>query len=158
MLRGERTLVLMKLLDASFKPTFDDRTRKLSDMMQPFVRASIEVPVNSVTAFMTPETGKLAKVTISGDVTKLSFAKDKVEKCLEWRSTNRIASIRGGEVRYEQACARRGLVDNRIEDTEIATLYADGLKAGMMITLVNKFPVVSWTGKVTHTLLGVALK
>ena len=157
-LRGERTYVLMKLLASSFKPKFDDRALKLSDMMQPFVRTFIKVPGNWVTAIMTPNTGKIAKVTTSGDVTMLSFAKDKVEKCLEWRTTDRIASIRDGEVRYEQECGRRGLVDNQIEDTEIATVFASGLKAGMMITMVNKFPVVAWTGKVNHVLLGVSLK
>jgi len=157
-LRGERTYVLMKLLAPSFKPTFDDRALKLADMARPFAGTFIKVPGNWVTAIATPNIGKLSKVTTSGDVTMLSFAKDKVEKCLEWRTTDRIASIRDGEVRYEQECGRRGLVDNQIEDTEVATMFAGGLRAGMMVTLVNKFPVVAWTGKVNHALLGVALK
>jgi hypothetical protein len=158
-LRGARTLAIAKLYAPSFKPKFADRALSLADMQSVFRRQLVQVPGNDIAAIMTPRGGKIATITRDGEVTRLRFAADKVERCLEWRATEKIVSVgANGEVQYEKRCARRGLVQNQEDEIEIATRFAAGLKAGMSVTIVNNFAVVAWSGATWHALLGVALQ
>ena len=158
-LRGARTLALARLYAASFKPKFADRALSMPQLRSAFQDHPITVPVNANTSIATPTGGKLTKVTTRGEVTTLGFATDKVERCLDWRTTSKVQSIASnGEVRYEMVCAKRGPVDSQTSDLEIATTFAAGLEPGMWVTLVNRFPVIAWRNQQPAAVLGVALR
>ena len=157
-LRGERSLVYAKLTAPSFKPKFDDRKLSLSDLRGGFDGA-VMVPVSAQLAIQTPSGGDIAKVTQNGEKTTLTFKGEQVEKCLEWRETNKIDSVRGnGDVRYQQECVRREWVPSQTDNAEISTMFAAGIAPGMTVVTVNNFPVAAWTTKKSRTVLGVALK
>ncbi len=156
--RGPRTLTLKRLLAPTLKPKFADRDLVWEQIPFSFARHEYQAPVNVAAMIATQQIARISKVEAKGDVTVLSFKRDKIEACLSWVDSDKIDSIDGnGKVVYQRQCARRGMVENSMEPLEVATVFAAGLKPGQAVDILSKFPLVSWTGKKWHAVMGVAL-
>lgn len=157
---GPRSLALAKVLDPSFKPKFADRTINFRMMRDVWLRERIEVDgINKVTAIATPAQATVATAKRAGDAVQLKFRSDTVDVCLQWRDTKRVKSIGpSGDVHYDKTCVRRGRVANQENETEIAARFAGGIKPGVNVVLVYKFPAVVRKGRKLVAVLGVPLK
>ena len=159
---GWRTLALAKAVDPKFKPKFAERGLNWGEfgMLSPWRRSSYKLPgLNDTAKIMTPAQGVIAKVKKEGDITKLSFKGDKVDACLHWKETRKVQSIAAnGDPIYERVCTKRGKVDNKEHDTEVATKFAAGLAPGVSVLIVNKYPVTAWKGKKFVAVFGVPKK
>ena len=154
---GPRSLTLAKAMDPNFKPKFAQRSLSIDSMRGKYEREQIRFEgINGVVAIQTPTHGTIAKVKQEGDVTKISFKGDKVERCLQWKETNKVTGIgAGGRPTYDKVCLKRGDVDNQEGDEEIATKYAAGLKPGLYVVIVHGFPVAAWKGEKYIAMFGV---
>lgn len=156
--RGPRTLTLKRLLAPAFKPKFADRALSWDQIRFSLGRYDYTAPVNIAAMIATQQIAQIAKVEPKGDVTLLSFKRDKIEACLSWVDSDKIDRIDdSGKVVYQRQCARRGMVENSMEPLEVSTMFAAGLKPGQAVNILWKFPLVSWTGKKWHAIMGVAL-
>ena len=157
--RGPRTLTLKRLLAPSFKPTFADRDLTWDSIRFSLGRYDYTAPVNIAAMIATQSIAQIAKVEPKGDVTLLSFKRDKIEACLSWVDSNKIDRIdERGTLVYQRQCARRGMVENSMEPLEVSTLFAAGLKPGQAVNILWKFPLMSWTGKKWHAIMGASLQ
>lgn len=159
---GWRTLALAKAWNPKFKPRFADRGLAWNEyqMLSAWRENSFGMPgVNGITAIATPVQGVIAKVKKDGDVTTLSFKKEKVETCLQRKDTRKVLQIApNGDVIYEKVCVKYGKVDSKNDDIEVATKFATGLKPGISVLIVNKYPVTAWQGKKFVAVFGVPKK
>lgn len=155
---GWRTIAVANLLDPALKVKFADRAFNLSSLRSGW-EFGIKLPgINDNAQIENPHQGVVKALKADGDTTVVSFRSDKVEECLEWADTDKIAGInRNGDLRYEKVCKRRGMVASQTEDVEAPTRYLTGVKPGDSFAAVAKFPVVSWKGKKLTSLLGVPL-
>lgn len=155
---GWRTLALGKALDPNLKPKFADRNMPPLDTFQ--WKYGVQPAGTSVVApIVTRNEGVIGKMKKKDDdFTTVSFKGDKVEKCLQWKETNKVTGVTaGGNLQYDHVCLKRGMVDNQVGDTDVPTRYLTGAKAGDTFAEVNKFPVVAWKGKKLTMLFGVKL-
>jgi hypothetical protein len=143
---GPRTTALAKLLDQSLKPKFAERALSIDSMRSSWSREWVKVDgINDISKMMTPAQGTVATAKPDGDVTKITFKGDTVDACLEWKTTNRIQSYgANGDPMYEKVCKKRGQVANQESATEISTKFAAGIKPGVDVLIVYKFPVTTW--------------
>lgn len=156
--RGPRTLALKRLLAPSVKPKFADRAMAWSQIDFSLRRFDYQAPVNVASMIATQKIAKISAVEPKGEVTVLSFKRDKIEACLSWVDSNKIDRIDdSGKLVYVRTCAKRGMVENSMEPLEISTIFAAGLKAGQAVNVLWKFPLVSWTGKKWHAIMGISL-
>jgi hypothetical protein len=157
---GPRSITLAKALDPNFKPKFAERSLNLESMRSTWHRGFIKLEgVNDIAPIMTPVQGVVATAKADGDITKLTFKGDTVDACLQWKTTNRIKShLANGDPVYEQTCVKRGQVANQENDIEVPTKFAAGIKPGVSVLIVYKFPVTAWQGKKFVAVFGVPVK
>jgi hypothetical protein len=157
---GWRSIALAKAMDPDFKPKFAERALSLANMRRSWETTSIKLEgVNEVAPIMTPAQGVVGSIKVDGDVAKISFKGDQVETCLQWKTTGRVQSVgAGGDVQYEKECKKRGMVDNQTTATEISAKFAAGIKPGVSVIIVFKFPVTAWKGKKFVSVFGVPVK
>jgi hypothetical protein len=111
-----------------------------------------------VAGMQSPHEAVIAKLVKSGDETTVKFSSDKVVRCAEWRSTNRVQSIAaGGDVISVKTCVRRATVDNEYSDVVISTAFTSGLGPGVQLTEEFGFPVVGMRRNKFVAALGIKL-
>lgn len=156
---GARSIALAKALDPAFKPSFAQRSLRFDDMAFQW-RYGMTMPgANSITAIMTPGGGVVATLKPESSSTKISFAGNTVEECLEWVETNRIAQVTpNGSISYQKTCKKRGRVANQASAVNAPSKYLGGISPGVSIITVDNFPVVAWKGKKITGVLGIATK
>jgi hypothetical protein len=163
---GWRTLTAAKLIDPAFKPKFTNRDvasmwneyGALRDL-KPQVHRVDGVGDGSFTGMVTPQEGVIGKVQKDDDMLKLSFKGDEVDACLQWVDTRKVQSVGpNGDVTYEKVCKKRGKVANQENDVQVAPKFADGLKPGVSVLLIEGFPVTAWKGKQFVAVFGVTMK
>jgi hypothetical protein len=156
---GARSIALAKALDPAFKPSFAQRSLRFDDMAFQWRYGMTMLGANSITAIMTPGGGVVATLKPEGNSTKISFAGNSVEECLEWVETNRIAQVTpNGTISYQKTCKKRGRVANQASAVNAPSKYLGGISPGVSIITVDNFPVVAWKGKKITGVLGVAVK
>ena len=156
---GWRTLALAKALDQSFNPKFAERSLKLDEMRSSWRRDRVTLEgINENAHIMTASEGTVATIKPDGDTAKITFKKDTVDACLEWRDTTKIAQISpNGSITYEKVCKRRGKRINETTATEVGTKFAGGITPGANVIVVSKFPVAVTKGAKLVAVLGVPL-
>lgn len=156
---GWRTLALSKYLDPELKVKFADRSLSPNNWTFEWKYGVKMTGINDIAAIQTPQMGAIAAIKTKGDSTSISFKGATVDGCLQWADTNKVQSVNNGNVQYERVCKKRGQVQNDLgTEDNIPTKYVSkGTHVGDSITIINKFPVVSWKGKKVTALLGVAL-
>ena len=154
---GWRTLALAKVLDPELKIKFADRSLSVDKWTFQWKYGVKMQGINDITAIQTPSMGEIATLKPKDDATAITFKGSQVEECLEWKDTNKVKSVDNGNVSYEKVCKKRGMVADQTTAVEVPTKYLKGTKVGDKITIIHKFPVVSWKGKKLTALLGVPL-
>lgn len=155
---GWRTIALSKMLDDKLKPKFADRNIPPLDLFQ-WKYGVMPAGASVVAPIMTRAEGVIGKIAKKDDdFTTVSFKGEKVEKCLQWKETNKVTGVTaGGNLQYDHQCLKRGKVDSQTEPRDVPTKYMDGVKVGDTFADVNHFPVVAWKGKKLTMLFGVKL-
>jgi hypothetical protein len=86
--------------------------------------------------------GAVAKVKKNGAKTHVEFVKklEKVKVCTDWKYTSQVEQITTtGAVIYHSDCTKYGMttIDHASAPTDVDTKYADGLKAGTTVSIVE---------------------
>jgi hypothetical protein len=93
--------------------------------------------------------GTISAVKPQGDKVRIEFAAklEKQEQCLQSKYTNRIVQIRGdGSLVYQLNCLKWGVVthDRRSGPQTVKARYAQGLKPGMGVYIVEDAVIAAW--------------
>ncbi len=94
--------------------------------------------------------GEIAKVTASGDTTKIEFArvKTKQQDCVRGHRTNRVTRITSdGSLEYEYICQawKTVVIDEPpFAPQTVSSRYATGLKKKMFVTVIENVVVVAY--------------
>jgi hypothetical protein len=156
---GARSLALTKIFDPAFKPAFADRSLSLDTMRTQWKYGVQMAGVMDRAAIMTPGGAVVSSMKADGNVTKVSFKGGTVDKCLQWKDTNRIAQVTpNGTISYEKVCQKRGQVPTEASPVNVPTRYAAGIAVGTDIVTVLDFPVVVRKGGKLVAVLGVTTK
>jgi hypothetical protein len=130
-------------------------------MLKPYAGDLKLVGPNWVLTIQTPHEGVIAKVTpAADDEAEVSFKGDQVEACLQWVTTNRVASVSpNGDVHYDKECKKRGMIDNQESAEKVSAKLTSGLRPGLNVSIIGKVPVVVWDTKAAKltALFGVPL-
>jgi hypothetical protein len=156
---GWRSLALAKALDPGFTPKFAERSLRLDDMRTSWRRDRVILEgINENAHIMTASEGTVATIKPDGDAAKITFKKDTVNACLEWKETTKISQISpNGTITYEKTCKRRGKRVNETTATEVGTKFARGITPGANVVVVSRFPVAVTKGAKLVAVLGVPL-
>ena len=159
---GPRTTTIARLLDAKFAmPKFQDRSRSVR--LDGLRRGAMIHPAkaDAVKAIMTMSSGVIGKVTVEGDVAKVTFKGEKIKACLQWKDTNKVQSYASnGDPNYERKCAKMGMVEEDLGTVEVHKAFVGGMAPGRTTALINRFPVYVYDTKkfVINAMFGIPTK
>lgn len=159
--RGPRTEMIAAWMRAAGEITFDSRDLDMPSLLR-------QAPsLRYVESYLpNPSRGVISAIEPEGDAVRISFKRTTatIDACTNWQATNRIERIDDqGNVQYRQECRGWGKVklDTTADEILLGTVYAAGLKPGMLLIANDRLPIAATSGAKSAAavwILGAAVK